>query len=308
LSADGFNQVTNQTPIIFCVGLAAHDYVFGLDPMPSTPSKHSARSFAESGGGGAANFAVAIARLGGQACLLTRLGDDPIGDVIIKDLVQEGVDCTQIKRFSGCRSSLSAVLVDGAGERMIINYRDQTLPLDPTWMPVPVPHRHVVLADSRWPEGALHMLRLARAQGCIALLDGDVPGVSREEMQAATMIAFSKEGLSDTVGFEGLEKGLRDVARFTDARLLVTDGAQGCYWLEGDDFCHLPAFPVTALDGLGAGDVFHGALALALAEQQDLAQAIRFASAAAAIKVSRFGGRSGAPTRQELEQFLNAHA
>lgn len=306
--ADGFKTVTNQIPTIFCVGLAAHDYVFGLDAMPTTPSKHSARSFVESGGGGAANFAVTITRLGGQASLLTCLGDDGIGDVIIKDLEREGVDCTKVKRFPGCRSSFSAVLVDGSGERMIINYRDQALPLDPTWMPMPHPHRHVVLADLRWPEGALHMLSLARAQGCIALLDGDVPGVSREEMQAATLIAFSKEGLSDTVGFEGLEKGLRDVARSTDARLIVTNGAQGCYWLEGNDFCHLPAFPVQALDGLGAGDVFHGALALALAEQQDLAQAIRFASAAAAIKVSRFGGRSGAPTRPELEEFLSVHA
>ena len=297
-----------QSPTIFCIGLAAHDFVFGLENMPATPSKHSARSFAESGGGGAANFAVAIARLGGQACLLTRVGDDSIGDVIVKELEFEGVDCSSVKRFSGCRSSLSAVLVDGHGERMIINYRDQLLPVDPSWMPAPVHPRQVVLADARWPEGALHMLRLARDKGCVALLDGDVPGVSHEEMQAATIIAFSKEGLSGTVGFEGLEQGLRQVAQWTDATLIVTDGEQGCYWLEGDDFCHQSAFPVKALDGLGAGDVFHGALALALSERQALPQAIKFASAAAAIKVSRFGGRSGAPTRDELELFLSQHA
>ena len=296
------------SPLIYCIGLAAHDFVFGLEAMPSTPSKHSARSFAESGGGGAANFAVAIARLGGQAQLLTRLGDDGIGDAIVKELVNEGVDCSCVKRFSGCRSSLSAVLVDESGERMIINYRDPMLPVDPSWMPKPSHNRHVVLADSRWPEGALYMLRQARETGCVALLDGDVPGVSREEMQVATMIAFSKEGLSGTVGFEGLEQGLRQVAQWTDAILIVTDGAQGCYWLEGDVFCHQPAFPVKALDGLGAGDVFHGALALALSEQQTLAGAIKFASAAAAIKVSRFGGRSGAPTRGELDAFLSQHA
>ena len=293
------------SPRIFCIGLAAHDFVFGLESMPSTPSKHSARSFAESGGGGAANFAVAIARLGGEACLLTRLGDDRIGDLIISELESEGVDCSRVKRFTGCRSSLSAVLVDSSGERMIINYRDQQLPTDPTWMPAPEHPCQVVLADSRWPEGALHMLRLARDTGCVALLDGDVPGVSREEMQAATVIAFSKEGLSGTVGFEGLETGLRHVAQCTDATLIVTDGPQGCYWLEEGIFHHLPAFSVQAKDGLGAGDVFHGALALALSERQTLPEAIAFASAAAAIKVSRFGGRSGAPTRDELNLFLS---
>lgn len=276
--------------------------------MPSGPSKYSARSFAESGGGGAATFAVTIARLGGQACLLTRLGDDTIGDAIIKELQHEGVDCSAIKRYAGCRSSVSAVLVDEASERMIINYRDQTLPVDPTWMPAPVDPRQVVLADSRWPEGSLHMLRLARAKGCVALLDGDVPGVSKEELQAATVIAFSKEGLAATVGFEGLEKGLRAVSRLTDASLIVTDGENGCYWLDGTVWCHIPAFPVKALDGLAAGDVFHGALALALSEHKTLPQALTFASAAAAIKVSRFGGRSGAPTRAELEKFLTEHA
>ena len=191
---------------------------------------------------------------------------------------------------------------------MIINYRDQSLPTNPDWMQGPDQSTQVVLADSRWPEGALHMLRRAREKGCVALLDADVPGVSLEEMQAATVIAFSKDGLSHTVGFDGLEPGLRQVAQWTSASLMVTDGDQGCYWLDGEQFCHQPAYPVKALDGLGAGDVFHGALALALAEQNTLPQAIKFASAAAAIKVSRFGGRSGAPNRFELEQFLNHHA
>ena len=299
--------MTRSPSTIFCIGLAAHDFVFGLEAMPSLPTKYSARSFAESGGGGAATFAVTIARLGGQACLLTRLGDDTVGDAIVKELVHEGVDCSALKRYAGCRSSVSAVLVDAASERMIINYRDQSLPTDPSWMPEPDDPRQVVLADSRWPDGSLHMLRLARAKGCVALLDGDLPGVSKEEMEAATVIAFSKEGLAASIACEGMEAGLRAVAQLTDAKLIVTDGANGCYWLEGDQFCHQPAFAVKALDGLAAGDVFHGALALALSEQKPLVEAITFASAAAAIKVSRFGGRSGAPTRAELDAFLAQH-
>jgi len=79
------------------------------------------------------------------------------------------------------------------------------------------------------------------------------------------------------------------------------------YALEKGELRRFPAFVVPVVDTLGAGDVWHGAFALALAEGRDEAEAVRFASAAAAIKVQRAGGRSGAPTRVELDEFLAAH-
>jgi len=90
--------------------------------------------------------------------------------------------------------------------------------------------------------------------------------------------------------------------------MLATDGAKGIWWLEGEEMWHQDAFRVDAVDTLGAGDVFHGALALALAERRELGEAVAFANAAAAIKVTRFGGRAGAPTRQEVDELLQAHA
>jgi sulfofructose kinase len=69
---------------------------------------------------------------------------------------------------------------------------------------------------------------------------------------------------------------------------------------------HHPGFDVTVVDTLGAGDVWHGAFALALAEGRDEEAAVRVASAAAALKVQRKGGRSGAPVRAELDSFLAA--
>jgi sulfofructose kinase len=86
--------------------------------------------------------------------------------------------------------------------------------------------------------------------------------------------------------------------------MLATDGARGTFWLESGEISHLPAHEVKVVDTLGAGDVFHGALALAVAEGQAMCDAVAFASAAAAIKVTRFGGRAGAPTRAEVEHLL----
>jgi sulfofructose kinase len=166
-----------------------------------------------------------------------------------------------------------------------------------------------VLADSRWPEGNLVLLQRARAAGIHAILDGDLPGVSREAMKAATLVAFSFEGLLATTQETMLEPALRKAASWSDATMVVTQGGDGVSWLdEAGRLCHLPAYRVEAVDTLGAGDVFHGALALAIAEGQSLEQALRFSSAAAAIKVSRFGGRLGAPKRAELMAFMAEHA
>ena len=90
----------------------------------------------------------------------------------------------------------------------------------------------------------------------------------------------------------------------TDAFLAVTNGPGDVIWREGEDLRHSPAFAVEAVDTLGAGDVFHGAFALALVEGRSLPAAMRFGAAAAGLKCTRLGGSSGAPTRAEVEAFL----
>jgi sulfofructose kinase len=303
------SSLAAEAGLILCTGIATHDFIFGVDQMPSQASKYRARQFASHGGGSAANYATTIARLGGRVALVSRLGDDPIGDTIVADLTREGVDCRLMKRFAGRTSSLSAIIVDPAGVGMIINYLDYDLPEDASWLPDLPADTRAVMADSRWPQGNLVLLQRARARGIPAILDGDLPGVSPEAIKAATMVAFSSEGLAASTSEPDCEAGLRKAAQGSDAVMIVTQGGQGVSWLDpAGRFCHRPAYRVEAVDTLGAGDVFHGALALAVAEGQSLEEALRFSSAAAAIKVSRFGGRAGAPNRSELDAFMRAHA
>ena len=99
-------------------------------------------------------------------------------------------------------------------------------------------------------------------------------------------------------------RGLLAMRDRTDAFLAVTTGAGGVWWLDGSEIRNQPAFPVEVVDTVGAGDVFHGALALALAERQPEPAALRFASAAAALKCARPGGRAGTPARSEVEELL----
>ncbi|MFN5009726.1 MAG: PfkB family carbohydrate kinase [Gammaproteobacteria bacterium] len=314
---------------VLCIGHAVQDHVYRLSRLPVGGSKNRATGFTSVGGGPAATAAVAIARLGGRARLAARVGDDAVAGELERELRGHGVDCAALRRFAGRSSSRSAVFVDDAGERMIVNHTDPAMPADPAWLAqVDLAGVDAVLVDVRWPEGAALMLARARAAGLPAVLDADVPLPPGSALpRAATHVAFSLPGLRDHLGLaadapldaDACAAALQRIARETGAWCAVTMGAGGVLYARGDTgagadagaaprVSRSPAFRVTAVDTLGAGDVWHGAFALALAEGGDETAAVRAASAAAAIKVTRLGGRAGAPTRAERDALLSSTA
>lgn len=292
---------------VLCVGHAVQDFIFNVMDIPSTPEKHRATGFVSVGGGPAATAAVTVAKLGGRALLAARIGADAVASLIEAELLDYGVDCRYLRRFPGCASSVSAVFVDRRGERLILNHLDRAIPADAGWLPyLPATGVDVVLADTRWPEGALAALEAARAAGLPAVLDADRPiPPDGELLKVATHVAFSQEALSEYTGESDPVRAMR--ATGLSAWCCVTVGAEGVQVLDHGVHRQLPGFRVPVVDTLGAGDVWHGAFALALAEGQTELEAVRFASAAAALKVQRPGGRAGAPTRAELAHFLSTH-
>jgi sulfofructose kinase len=290
---------------VLCVGIATLDHVYAVDAFPARAEKHRAADLAVVGGGIAANAAVAVARLGGRALLAARLGDDDAGTAILSGLAGEGVDCAPSMRLPGRRSPMSAILVDPAGERIVVSYSDPGMPAAGFGPGLP---RGVdaVLGDTRWPEGAAAAFRLARATGLPAVLDAD-RAPDPDVYAAASHVAFAEQGLREATGCADPSEGLKRLAGRQAPWLAVTLGARGALVLEGERVEHHPAFPVDAVDTLAAGDTWHGAFALALAEGRPAVAALRFASAAAAIKCTRFGGRTGIPSRPEVEAFLAAN-
>lgn len=295
-------------PSVICIGIAVLDYVYAVDAIPNLPDKHRANGLAIVGGGIAANGAVAVARLGGQAELITRLGLDATAREILGELARAGVRTGRSRRFPGLHSPVSAIFVDPAGERLVMNYSDPHMPSGTGWLPQRLTkNTGAVLGDTRWEEGSWHMFALARAAGIPAVLDADrapkLPGL----IEAATHAVFSARGLRELAGIDDLAAALLSLDT-PDTQLGVTDGARGVLWRDGRDIrCH-PSFPVTVVDTLAAGDTWHGAFALGLAEGMGDAAATRFASAAAALKCTRFGGRAGIPTRAEVQDFLKGCA
>ena len=299
-------------PAILCAGIAVIDHVFAVDRFPQSGTKTRASDFVSTVGGGAANAAVAIARLAGRVKLAAPLGGpsgaDSIGDELLARLAREGVDCSGVSRVSGTMSSISAIFIDASGERLIVNHRDGKLTqVQPANLDALVRDVDGVLIDNRFPEFVLPIAQAARRRGLAVVLDADEPTQRANALlPACSHVIFSAEGLRAVGECDELAEALKRVAVRTDAFLAVTDGANDIMWLETDSVRHMPAFAIDAVDTLAAGDVFHGAFALALAEGNDIANAMRFAAAAAAVKCTRFGGISGAPSRAETENFLAA--
>jgi sugar/nucleoside kinase (ribokinase family) len=137
------------------------------------------------------------------------------------------------------------------------------------------------------------------------VLDADEPRLdSNDLLTIASHVVFSAEGLRATAGNDNLGRALVDVSKRTTAFLAVTDGRNDVLWLDAGELRQFPAFAVDVVDTLGAGDTFHGAFALMLAEGADVRAATRFAAAAAALKCTRYGGILAAPTRAEVAAFL----
>jgi sulfofructose kinase len=116
---------------------------------------------------------------------------------------------------------------------------------------------------------------------------------------------FSDAGLRAYTGEQDVPQALRQVASRHSRHVGASCGEDGYFWVEDGQVLHAPAMQVKVVDTLAAGDVFHGALALAIVEGQTMARAARFACVAASLKCARFGGRMGCPTREDIEQALH---
>ncbi len=293
---------------VACVGIAVLDYLFRVESLPAGDGKFYAESYREVGGGVAANAAVAIAKLGGSARYIGRVGADAAGERIVTDLSALGVDVSGVERMAGVASPVSSVLVDASGERVIINYTpphlfeggsvaaaQDTVGVD------------AMLVDVRWPAGAAAALAAAASAGIPSVFDFDRPMADGGAglINRASHVVFSQDALAATAGTPDAGAGLVRMRDRTSAWLAVTTGGDGVWWMGGDDEVrHQEAFRVDVIDTVGAGDVFHGAFALALGEGRAEDGAVEFAAAAAAIKCSRPGARDGAPERDDVERLL----
>lgn len=296
---------------VICLGIAVLDHVFQMQELPQSPVKHFANEYRAVGGGNAATAAVAVARAGGNATFIGRLGNDPNARILLDELTGYGVDVSHTRLIDGANSGVSAVLIDENGERMIVNHADPKLDFNPSWLQEELSmldgrSKVAALADLRWQAGAEALLARAKMAGLPAVLDIDLnpEGFTDSVLRCATHALFSEPALTQYAGTENHQVALHVARERLECWVGFTAGSEGAFWLDGCQLRHQPGVEIKAVDTLGAGDVFHGTFALGLAEGLEIPHAMRFASVAAALKCSRFGGRDAIPSRSEIEMTL----
>ena len=305
------NQAPEKSPRIVCIGMPVRDLIFRVPEVPARGQKEYASAFVEVAGGNSPNAAISISRLGGRVLLTGPIGGALAASnaIIDEQFRAEGIDTSGLVTVDDVVTPISSVLIDPSGERTIATFRDPKL-----WT-VTLPPSETLLADcdailieSRCAEFGTDVCAEAQRRGIPVVIDGDRMMSMREGLlQVASHIVFSADALHATAGESDDVAALRKLAQVTPALLGVTSGARGVIWLDKrGEPKQMPAFPVHTVDTLGAGDAFHGAFTLGIAEGMALEQAMRFASATAALKCTRFGGAFGSPQRIEVEEFLAA--
>jgi sulfofructose kinase len=293
---------------VLCVGFATHDLLAAVSSYPPADAKTEVMDLDDQGGGPAATAAVAIARLGGRVAMVAAVGDDRRGEAILAELGREGVDVSACIRVPGAKSPLSIVIVDrSAGTRSAFSHRGSA-----TLMPEQVPadlvaRARVVLVDAMMPGAALEAARLAQEAAVPVVLDAGTmkPGVKTLLASVdyaipplATAVQMTGESDPGMAALSLLRKGM--------VAVVVTMGPDGyalASWNDG--VLREGSFQVKVVDSTGAGDAFHGGFAFALARDFDVPEAARFASAVAALKCRKPGGRAGLPGLAEVQTLLS---
>ena len=286
------------------IGLACLDQLLIWEDMAAPVQDNKIVNTDMQGGGMAATAMVAVSRLGGQAELWAAVGDDWVGQQIVRSLETERVDVGQVVRTVGGRSMLMLVCVDHkTGERHFMHWNAPDKPTRAIGDLAHLADAGCLLIDHTLPASELRAAQEAQRLGVPVVSDTE-----RLDKSCPEIFPFVDYAIVSERGARALNDDLREACRSIQQMgagcVVVTLGEQGLVYLHGATYGRLPAFEVEAVDTTGAGDVFHGAFCYGLVQGFPLERNLRFASATSALKCLRIGGRAGIPSRGQVDEFL----
>jgi ribokinase len=295
---------------IVVVGSSNTDMVVKAPRLPGPGETVTNGTFFRARGGKGANQAVAAARAGGDVTFIAALGRDELGDDAVAAFAAEGIDTAYVKRTAEAASGVALIVVDAAAENAIAVAEGANAMLSADHVracEVAIASADVLVAQLEIPlETVAEAVRLAHRHGITVILN---PAPARPlPADLLHRVSVLTPNASEAALLAG---GVRDIEASASALLaggvgavVVTLGRDGVLVAAGGGRDRIKGFNVVAEDTTGAGDVFNGALAVAIAERRPLGEAARFANAAAAISVTRRGAQPSAPARQEIVALL----
>jgi len=303
-------------PEIVVVGSANTDLTVAAERLPRPGETVLGGRLRRAAGGKGANQAVAAARAGAGVAFVGRVGADEFGRATVEGLRAEGIDTAFVRVDEHAPSGVALIMVDGRGENLIAVAPGANALLSPEDVNAAAPaiaSAMVLLLQLEVPlpaaKAAVELARKARSGPQVVLNPAPAPAPDALEgiLERVDCLTPNRGEAARLLGLDGdadPEQMARGLLTGGVGAVVMTLGAEGACVCNGTNCARVPAVPVEAVDTVGAGDCFAGALAAALSEGMSLLEATRFATCAAALSVQRPGAQPSMPTRAEIETLL----
>jgi ribokinase len=300
---------------VLVVGSSNTDMIIRVPHIPRPGETILGGAFSMAAGGKGANQAVAAARAGGRVTFVARVGDDHFGRQALEGFVRDGIDTRLVLATPGAATGIALITVDERGENSISVASGANALLSVADVEAAghaFAAADIVLLQLESPlETVEAAIRAAKGRGIPVVLN-PAPARALDDvlLRGVSVLTPNEHEAATLAGIEvESEHDMREAAARIRARgprtVVITLGERGVFASSEGSEGLVPAFKVEPVDTTAAGDVFNGALAVALAEKRSLPDALRFAQAAAAISVTRPGAQPSAPTHAEIESFLD---
>jgi len=288
-------------------GICALDYLSILDHYLGLDEKVDVLASSVQGGGPVPTAMATMAKLGAEVAFVGKIGDDYEGMIICRELEKFGVDVDYLLIDEKVKSLKAFIWVDkNSGKRTVALDKTGMTPVKPKEISylkgVYFEYLHL---DGRDIEASIFLAKKAKKDGSEVILDlGSLRENIEELFPLADYLVASRKFAYDYTHLEDLSQACLELKKTGFKCVVVTLSEKGCLWINEDKVNYFPGFKIEVVDTTGAGDVFHGAFIFGLWKKWKMGEIIEFASACAALKCRKLGGREGIPTLKEVQDFF----
>lgn len=292
------------------IGAATYDIVFLLDSVPTSDQRVEAHTVVRCGGGPASTAAVALQSLGKRTALVSAIGEDEIGSLVLKELIHRKVDVSDVHIMKDRTTNISAIQVEkSTGKRTITTYFGGCLkylkPQDIDFSRFR--NTRMIHLDGNHMDLNMEIVKYCRqnSDAVISLDGGNIPYDQVNEILPYVDIFIPDDKSTlNMLGSVSFEEACRIFYGKGPKIVCITLGDKGSILYDGESFNSVPAYKVDVMDTTGAGDNFHGAFLYGYLEKWTLLKIQKFASAFAALTCQGLGGRSAIPTLEKAFELM----
>lgn len=299
---------------IIVVGSSNTDMIIQVPRIPGPGETVVGGKFSTAAGGKGANQAVAAARAGSDVTFIARVGKDHFGEEAVRGFAENNINIDFVTIDETVPSGIAEIFVADDGENSIavaLGANANLSPSDVEKARSEIASSDVLLLQLEMPmETVKKAIFLGKEFGLKVILNPAPAGaIDDEALRQVTILTPNESEAEFLTGVPvrneaDARKAAHMLLKKDVPLVIITLGSDGVLVASRESMIRIPAFPVKAVDTTGAGDVFNGALAVAVAEKRPLRDAVRFAGAAAALSVTKLGAQPSVPWKEEIESFL----